>query len=267
MRLAFVLTTTRRLPTRAAIDAAVAEYDELAPATWLDTSSADTLALEAGGVAVMAALVPAPVPNGEADAAAEHSLAAVAGKWALPAHTAHLACMLRQGDSGLAELVRFTRVVGALARAAGAVGVYWGEGHVTHHPELFIELARSELPLPLWVGVSVAKRRGGVELLSIGMKQLDLPELLLTAPKAGPRVLELFYELLAYVARRGEALPEGDTIGHAETQHLTVTYGPSPVEAGAQVWRVQLPAGKRPTRARTAKPSPRSKKARRPARR
>lgn len=243
MRLAFVLTTSKRLPSQAAVDAALADYPGVGPATWFGGAEQDTLAFEAGGVEVMAALMPAPVPNGEADAATEHSISGVTGQWTLPAHTTHLICMLRQGDSGLAEMVRFTRIVGALARASKAVGVYWGEGHVTHHPELFIELAGSDLPLPLWVGVSLASTKKGVELLSIGMKQLGLPDLLVSAPEMNASVLEFFYDLLAYVTRRGEALPEGDTVGRSEHEHFAVTYVPSPVEPGVKVWRVQVDGG------------------------
>lgn len=261
MRLAFVLTTSKRLPSHAAIDAALADYEGLAPATWFGESEHDTLAFEAGGVEVMVALMPAPVPNGEAEAATEHSISGVAGKWTLPTHTNHLICMLRQGDSGLAEMVRFTRIVGAIARAAKAVGVYWGEGHVTHHPELFIELAQSDLPIPLWVGVSLAGNAKGIELLSIGMKQLGLPDLLVTAPEMSASVLEFFYDLLAYVVRRGEALPDGDTVGRSETEHFAVKYVPSPVEAGVKVWRVQIPGAKQ---AAVVKKAP-SKKAKRPA--
>ncbi|MEW6432774.1 MAG: DUF4261 domain-containing protein [Myxococcota bacterium] len=243
MRLAFVLTTSKRLPSQAAVDAALADYPGVGPATWFGRAEHDTLTFEAGGVEVMAALMPAPVPNGEADAATEHSISGVTGQWTLPAHTSHLICMLRQGDSGLAEMVRFTRIVGALARASKAVGVYWSEGHATHHPELFIELAGSDLPLPLWVGVSLAATKKGVELLSIGMKQLGLPDLLVTAPEMNANVLEFFYDLLAHVTRRGEALPEGDTVGRSEHEHFAVTYVPSPVEPDVKVWRVQLDGG------------------------
>jgi hypothetical protein len=270
MRLAFVLGNSKRLPTRAAVDRALAAYPGMAPATWLDEGKKDALALEAGGVEVLVAFMPAPVPNGEADVATEHSISGVSKRWTLPEHSSHLVCMLRQGDSGLAEMVRFTRVVAAVARAANAVGVYWGEGHVTHHPELFIELAASELPLPLWVGVSLAGTKQGVELLSIGMKQLGLPDLLLTAPQMTSQALEFFYDLLAYVARRGEALPDGDTVGRSETEHYVVHYAPSPVEPGVKVWKVQLggapaapqkaaPKPKRPEKKPVAKKKPAAK--------
>ncbi|GMU59970.1 MAG: hypothetical protein AMXMBFR34_17330 [Myxococcaceae bacterium] len=258
MRMAFVLTNAKRLPPPSAVDQALTAWPGLAPATWLGEVKDDALALEAGGVEVMAAFMRAPVPNGEADAATEHSISGVSRQWTLPSHTSHLVCILRSGDSGLAEMVRFTRVVAAIARAAKAVGVYWGEGHVTHHPELFVELASSDLPLPLWVGVSLASGTRGVELLSIGMKQLGLPDLLLTTPEMSGSALEFFYDLLAYVVRRGEALPEGDTVGRSEDEHYSVHYVPSPVEKDVQVWRVDLkgvaPAGR-------AKVRPAAKKA------
>lgn len=260
MRLAFVLSNTKRLPSRAAVDEALTAYPGLGPATWLGEDTGEALSFEAGGVEVMVGFMPAPVPDGEADAAAEHSISGVTGQWTLPSHSTHLVCILRQGDSGLGEMVHFTRAVGAVARAAKAVGVYWGEGHATHHPELFIELAESDLPLPLWVGVSLAGDAQGVELLSIGMQQLGLPDLLLTAPVMTGPVLEFFYELLAYVTRRGEALPDGDTVGRSEDEHSTVKYVPSPVDKRVKVWRVQLgeaPAPRPATKRATAvKPPP-----------
>ncbi|MEW5738409.1 MAG: DUF4261 domain-containing protein [Myxococcota bacterium] len=245
MRMAFVLTNSKRLPSQSAVEQALKGWPDLGAPTWLGDAKPDSMALEAGGIEVMAALMPSPVPNGEADAATEHSISGVSRQWTLPAHSTHLVCILRQGDSGIAEMVRFTRVVAALAKAARAVGVYWGEGHVTHHPDLFVELASSDLPLPLWVGVSLAGNRKGVELLSIGMKQLGLPDLLLTAPEMSGGALEFFYDLLGYVTRRGEALPEGDTVGRSEHEHYSVHYVPSPVDANVKVWRVQLglPAG------------------------
>lgn len=78
-------------------------------------------------------------------------------------------------------------------------------------------------------------------MLSLGMKQLDLPELLLIAPKSsGNSALEPFFTFLSYVANRGEPVPEGDTIGRSETEKLRVQYVPSPLDRKTKVWRVEI---------------------------
>lgn len=73
------------------------------------------------------------------------------------------------------------------AKASNAVGVYWGEAGATHDPKFFISVAQDQDPasrLMLWTGVSIGRERDRRRsLLSLGMQQLTLPDLLLIAPK------------------------------------------------------------------------------------
>jgi hypothetical protein len=98
------------------------------------------------------------------------------------------------------------------------------------------------------------------ELLSVGMKQLGLPDLLLEAPEADAQVLEFFYDLLAYVTRRGKKLPEDDKVGRTEKERLKVRYMKSPIDPSAEVWTVRLPAAKKKTVVKKTKVAPRKKK-------
>jgi hypothetical protein len=73
------------------------------------------------------------------------------------------------------------------------------------------------------------------------MKQLGLPDLLLTAPKANTgTAFETFFDLLAYVADLGKPLPDGDTVGRSDNERLPVRYVPSPIKPSERVWRVDL---------------------------
>ena len=96
--------------------------------------------------------------------------------------------------------------------------------------------------ITLWTGFSIVAEQGGrVRLLSLGMKQLNLPELLVVAPKSAAKdALNTFFDLLGYVAERGEQLPEGDTVGRTSGEKLPVHYVPSPVDPTKKVWRVEL---------------------------
>jgi hypothetical protein len=56
----------------------------------------------------------------------------------------------------------------------------------------------------------------------------------------GSDALGTFFDLLAYLADRGEALPEGDTVGRSAEERLPVHYVPSPVDPSKKVWRVEI---------------------------
>ena len=246
MRLCFVLLPDNKPLATAPFEKALKEFQNLGPVSWLSSTREGTRAFSVGKLNVLAALMPVAVPEGEADGATDHSLSGLDGSWTLPEHRAHLV-VAQQGatHADVEELTAFTRVVAAIVRATNAVGVYWGEGGATHHPEFVVNIAHSELPLPIWVGVSVAKSARGPELLSIGMKQLGLPDLLLSTPGLDGSVFELFYDLLAYVTRRGKKLPEGDGVGRTAKEKLKVHYVPSPTHPEEQVWNVVLPAPKK----------------------
>jgi len=74
------------------------------------------------------------------------------------------------------------------------------------------------------------------------MQQLGLPDLLLVVPQdSESSALEIFFDLLAYVAERGQAIPNGDTVGRTATEKLRVKYVKSPVDSSKKVWRVEVP--------------------------
>jgi uncharacterized protein DUF4261 len=191
--------------------------------------------------------MPVPVPNGEAEANVRFSVSALGTGWKLPAHKAHLMVSLQETDlpSAVEALSRFTSLLAAVAKASGAVGIYWGNAAATHDPKFFLSTAESQGIVPriaLWTGVSVATERDGRRsLLSLGMQQLNLPDLLLVVPNsARDTALETFFDLLSYVAESGKPLPEGDTVGRTADERWPVRYVPSPLDGKVKVWRVEV---------------------------
>lgn len=189
------------------------------------------------------ALMPMPVPKGEADDFARYSLSTRGTGWKLGPHEAHLVVTLRGGqkDAPIEVLHRFTSLLAAVTQSSPAVGVYWGSAGATHDPKLVISAA-AEPGITLWTGVSSAgDGESCVSLLSLGMKQLGLPDLLLTAPKANTgNAFATFFDLLAYVADLGKPLPDGGTIGRTNVERLPIHYVPSPINPSERVWRVDL---------------------------
>jgi len=251
MNLAFVLLSASALPKGEDVERAFASYAANGQTLRLGRSKAkkpggETLEFDtAGGGYAIVALMPAPVPNNEADEAVRYSVSALGGRWKLPLHKAHLVVVAQGGGSPLERLGAFTSILAAVVEASSTVGVYCGNAGATHDPRFFRELARehdARSRLPLWSGVSIAREADGrLSLLSLGMKQLELPDLLLVAPSGkADEALPMLYDLLAYVISRGRPLADGDTVGRTAAEKLPVHYVPSPVDPKVKVWRVEL---------------------------
>lgn len=244
--LGFVLLERAAIPDTTAI---IAAYEKLAPdGPTLGTPQTkdDIQTFTHGGAIASVALMPMPVPNGEADDHARFSVMALVTQWKLRPHAAHLMVMtLYPGTSALERTRTAHRLIAAVALAAGtnAVGVYVGNGGVTHEAAFYAEtVADTPDAIVAWSGVSIARSGNRVSLLSMGMRQLGLPDVELTAETtpAGEAMGTLF-DILLYVARRGAPIPEGDTVGQSATQRIPVRYLPSPIDASVKVMRVDYP--------------------------
>jgi hypothetical protein len=194
------------------------------------------------------ALMPGAIPNGEADNHVEYSLSSFRNQWKLPAHCAKLVVSLQLSVETLPveQLSRFTSILAAVTRSSPSVGVYWGNARATHDSGFFVSVASRQGVVPrimLWSGVSIARQSDGrLSLLSLGMEQLNLPDiLLLVGTTSAQDACEALFDMLAYVARWGGALPEGHTIGRTADERLPVRYVPSPADRGKRVLRVELP--------------------------
>ncbi len=201
------------------------------------------------GVVSIVTLMPVPVPHQEAESAVSHSLSAMrAGGFSLASHDAHLVVVSASPTaSPVQRLLQHTRVVAALAKASHATGIYEGNAHATHDPAFYVDVvSRGDLPLMLWNGVSVAKTPDTIELLTLGMSQLGLPDLLLVAPSGhGSDALLFAFDLLGYVLSREGPIPEGETVGRSAREKLPVTYVSSPVDPAVRVMKVELPRTKK----------------------
>lgn len=253
MNLAFVLLPTVQMPDSQAILERFSAFepgDQLAllPRDEGSPSDGDVLGFEpASGGRAFVALIPSAVPNREADEGARFSIGSFGTGWTLPPHCAHLIVTLASlpATPPAHGLSLFTSLLAAVAQASGAVGIYWGNAGATHGTEFFTTIAAEQGVTPrimVWTGVSVARDpEGGLSLLSTGMRQLNLPDLLLTSRANEPSaVLETFFDLLSYVASRGEPIPDGDTVGRTADERFQVQYVASPVNPAERVWRVDI---------------------------
>jgi hypothetical protein len=192
--------------------------------------------------------MPAPVPDGEADAYARNSLAYLLYEWELPAHTEHIiVAVSSSADTPRMQAVsEFADVLAAVVATTPAVGVYIPDMCVTHDPSLVMELAADPEPaaaMPMLSGVSVAQPTPEtISFLSLGMPLLGYPDLMLDSPAdVAGESLVFFTDLLVYVSLLGAPIPEGETVGRGEVERLPVRYQPSPLDPEVLVWTVVVP--------------------------
>lgn len=224
------------------------------PAFGQEHTSDDALSLRGAMGSVVVGAMPAPVPEAEADAYSQYS-AGFIGRESKPLkHAAHLIVAFmptqpkrwfqkRPNPSAQREELRtFIRVLAALAVTTPSVGVYWNRACATHPVEFFVKAASEDDFSPLlWSGIEWITDRSELRLLSLGMAQVELPNLLLTAPlEKSEEAFECFETFLRYVADRGSPIGEGESIGRSADEKLLVHYTSSPRDDTETVWSVAL---------------------------
>jgi hypothetical protein len=246
--LAFVLLPGAVGPTPEAVGLALAERQFDATLAKPDDDDDDddasipTFTYELDSGSLIVAHMPGAIATGEVEAAAELSLGRFGDGPPLAPHVTHLTVVLTATEpASLDAVTEFTLALAAVVEAAGAVGVYWGSGHVAHEASFFVAMAETEMPLMLWSGVGVAvDDADGTEgktasVLSTGLRQFGLPELCVRAPlPQANEALACLFDFAGYVLRRGRPLPDGDTIGRTAEEKILVTYEPSPFVATAR---------------------------------
>lgn len=249
--LAFVLLETSALPRGEAV---VGALQDIAPRveaamTAEGVAKDDVLQFSIGnGASLLVSLMPLPVPNREADGAFAYSYSAgLNAERGLAPHQAHLITFFRDepGRTIYDGLTRFTYLVAAVAQASHAIAIYWGDAGATHSARFFIDRAREcdpDLMLPLWCGFEVAQDGPRASVLTVGMRrQLGIMEMRITAPRRNlSEYVGAMFDILAYAARSGAAVPDGDTIGRSADERLRVRYERSPADPEQQVWRVDF---------------------------
>lgn len=255
--LAFVLLPFDEFPNSNAIIAAFEKYSKgnhkisIAVDEDNDTTGKDVLMLTLEGIGTaFVALIPMPIPNGEAESAFSLSMSSFSKDSELPQHRAHLvvSVMLSEGTDVIEGMMAFTSLLAAVADAAQGVGIYWGDARATHTLDFFLTMASEHDINPrilLWNGVSRSQEGGGkISMLSHGMKQIALPDLyLICDARAAGEAMGRMFDLLAFIASRREAIPAGDTIGATAEEKIRTQYVKSPADPKKIVWKVEMLSG------------------------
>lgn len=242
--LSFVLLPQAGLPSAEEFQRAWNELTNGSVPPKVEAWGPETIHLDVEGGMVSVGLLPTPIPGREAERSASQSACAFAvGGYVLAPHAAHLVVFSAWSmPNVVACRLHHTRVVAALAKAAGAVAVYEGAAGATHDAAFYLDVVRSDgLPVELWTGVRVAVTGDSVEFLTLGLEALQLPELLVSAPvNQREDALSFLFVVAGYLAQRGEAIAAGETVGRSATEKYVVADVPSPLDPARRVMRVDM---------------------------
>ncbi len=192
--------------------------------------------------------MPGPVPNQEAEEAANYYYFWEDGAAEVAQHKSHVIVTATGEGDVVDRILLATRGARAVLQAAESVGVYWGNGSIANSTETFLQMSeeadRDSLPLYLWVRFQLmpGETEDRVGLYTLGLSQFGEQEIEVvnTSWKVGP-MMEFLYNVAHYILTSGNTIEDGNTIGGDENQKITVSYEPSVLDAERTVYRIDLP--------------------------
>lgn len=187
--------------------------------------------------------IPAPIPTGEAESAADNLLWPDGSRFAT--HQSHVVL----GSPGahrdrIAAMLALTKLATAALRAFDGTGVYWGSGSVTVPREAFLSFAedasREHLPLFLWCRFQPVRTESGkLGFYTVGLNQFGLMEIEVDHSSWEPSVLTKFvFNIAHYLIQSGPVIKDGDTVGETNEQRILLKYATSSQDPSRKAYKI-----------------------------
>lgn len=195
----------------------------------------DVVYVEAEGFRVIVALMPMPVPNGEAEHYAKANYMWKDAEKIVSRHKAHLiVTVLGEGDM-LKRANVFVKICSSLMNQKNAVALY-SEGAV-YSPQMFRDFSgvlkdgdlEGEVPILnlVWFGIYGDGKNAGV--YTYGMRRLGKEEIEVYVPQRSADLNQMrsfLVSVAAYVIGEDVILRDGETIGFSATEKLPIKLSP-----------------------------------------
>lgn len=187
----------------------------------------DMLLLFVGNMIAAISLMPAPIPNHEAEMNAENNDMWPEAVAVAKAHKAHImVAVLGQEDDLLERGKLYTKVLSACCRQKNATGVY--TSGVVFEPHVYEEFAdvmhENKLPIFNWIWFGLYQGERGLCGYTYGMDAFGKDEMEVLDADAAPGELRNFLAGVAsYVLESDVELHDGETIGCSADEQYTMT--------------------------------------------
>lgn len=183
-------------------------------------------------------LMPAPIPNHEAEQAAAYNYYWPEAVEAARQHQAHLlVVVMPTGGSTAAELMQlYSKIISSCLADANALGVYTsGTVFAPDFYRTFCDaMHQGEQPVPVWVFIGLYADEGGNHAYTIGMTQFDKMEMEIRASQHDMNdIHSTLTGICAYLIGQDVTLHDGETIGFSAEQQLAISRSPA-IAGGAE---------------------------------
>ena len=172
-------------------------------------------------------LVPAPVPDGEAEHFAGENYMWREAVETTKKHTAQLVVFAinREGDTIDASL-HFSKIVDCCLNQKNALGVY--SAGTVHQPEFYKDMAalmkQDELPIALWVYFGIGKSENGNDGYTYGLNTFGKTEIeIIGSQKSLEEIREFLYYVSLHVVKAGMNFHDGETLKFTSDEAYTIT--------------------------------------------
>ena len=185
----------------------------------------------ADDMTVACSLMPAPVPNHEAEAAAKRNILWKDGAEIVAKHQAHMIVAVMNKFDALDQQELLAKVACSLLKLDNAIGIY--KAPTVYEKDFYINFAKTidegECPVPIYVYVGMyaeEKNEEEEQLFSAftsGLSVFGKLEMEVIRASLQPNdLLSFMYTICEYVISEDVELKDGETIGFTEEQKIPV---------------------------------------------
>lgn len=190
--------------------------------------------------------VPAPIPEGEAEASAEGNVLWPNGKDKAAEHRSHvIVTIIGAGDqTPVQSALAVSRLALVALELFDGIGVYWGCANVSNSRavfEAFCEnISDEHLPVPVWLRFQLVRASDDeVGLYTFGMHQFGLMEIEVDRCRMKVTdLIEFVSNLAHYLIQSGPVIADGNTVGGSEDERILVRHCASMVDQHRRVYKV-----------------------------
>lgn len=210
-----------------------------------DSSDDAAVVVKVGEMTLIVSLMPAPIPDGEAEQNAGYNYMWKDAKEVAKSHKAHiLVSVMRKGADVLESGKLFTKAAASLLKQKYATGVFT-DGSVLQ-PEFYREVAlmmqddEEALPILDWIWFGIYRNEEYSGIYTYGMKKFGKEEIEVYADADLTDIRSFVLEVVCYIFDCDITLQDGETIGFTEEQKLLVTYSDG-IALGGKTLKIEYP--------------------------
>jgi hypothetical protein len=212
-----------------------------------DTSDENIVSINKGTDTVgFLAMMPAPIPNEEAENNADDNFLWPNGREEVAKHTCHVIVTIAgTGEhSPIQAVVGIAKLTLVALELYDGLGVYWGNGNVCNNRETFEnfceDVSEEHVPLPAIMRFQfISADNDEVGLYTLGMNQFGLMEI--EVDHSAMELSDLFEyvcNVAHYLVMSGPVIADGNTIGADENEKITVRHQPSMIDKSRKVYKI-----------------------------